>query len=144
MKLTDQITLGIWTYRVSAWIILISPIGLISIPGLPYRFEILAALYLLLSITFLLKAYWLGGRLDQQLSHQINTSYGLSLKSVKQRYIDLHLLTLVKIFDVWLVFPAAWSDKILMPGQRYLAYQLGIENWLKEQRQLPPHNEDLN
>ena len=133
MQQALKITLLFTGYRLGIGLFIVSPVLLSSVPHLPYRSELLACLYLLILLTLLGKAYFLGGGMDKHVSQQINQIYAIRLNKSGNRYIDLHCLSLFKIAGIWLAFPAAWITKVVAKEQLLALYETQIDHWLDQQ-----------
>ena len=127
-----RVSLVLLSYLLSGGLLLALPALLLIVKNIGYRFEILAGFYVLLFFAFVIRSFVLGGGLDLRLTTQINEVYGASLKNKAGWFVDLQCMSLLRVFGVWLVFPAAWSSKIIQQADLFLAYELSLDRWLED------------
>lgn len=106
------------------------PIFLLILKNIPYRFELLASFYVSLFFSYVIKNFMLGGGLHFRLSTQVNDMYGAHLQDRAGWFVDLQCMSLLRVFGVWLVFPAAWSSRIIQQTDLFRAYGLSLDAWL--------------
>ncbi|MFZ6733188.1 hypothetical protein ACO0LG_14775 [Undibacterium sp. Ji42W] len=125
-----RVSLVLLSYLLLGGVLLALPVLLLMVKNIAYRFEILAGFYILLFFAFVIRSFMLGGGLDLRLTTQVNEAYGASLKNKQGWFIDLQCMSLLRIFGVWLVFPAAWSSKIIQQADLFVAYELSLDAWI--------------
>ena len=125
-----RVSLVLLIYLLLGGVLLALPVFLLIVKNMPYRFEILAGFYVSLFFAFVIRSFVLGGGLNLRLSTQVNEVYGVSLQNTPGWFIDLQCMSLLRVFGVWLVFPAAWSSKIIQQTELFHAYELSLDAWL--------------
>lgn len=125
-----RVSLVLLSYLLLGGALLALPVLLLVVKNIAYRFEILAGFYILLFFAFVIRSFMLGGGLDLRLTTQVNEVYGASLKNKPDRFVDLQCMSLLRVFGVWLVFPAAWTSKIIQQADLFLAYELSLDAWI--------------
>ncbi|MFZ6711263.1 hypothetical protein [Undibacterium sp. TC9W] len=125
-----RVSLVLLSYLLLGGLLLAMPVLLLVVKNIAYRFEILAGFYVLLFFAFVIRSFMLGGGLDLRLTTQVNDVYGASLKNKPDWFVDLQCMSLLRVFGVWLVFPAAWSSKIIQQADLFLAYELSLDAWI--------------
>lgn len=130
MTSKTRVSLVLLSYLLIGGLLLALPVLLLIVKDIPYRFEMLAGFYVSLFFAFVIRGFMLGGGLDLRLSTQINEVYGASLQDMPGWFVDLQCMSLLRVFGVWLVFPAAWSSKIIQQADLFHAYELSLDAWL--------------
>ncbi|MES2038828.1 MAG: hypothetical protein V4495_13430 [Pseudomonadota bacterium] len=125
-----RVSLVLLCYLLLGGMLLAMPVFLLIVKTVPYRFEILAGFYVTLFFAFVIRSFVLGGGLNLRLSTQVNEIYGASLENMPGWFVDLQCMSLLRVFGVWLVFPAAWSSKIIQQTDLFHAYELSLDAWL--------------
>lgn len=129
MNSKARVSLVLLVYFLIAGSILALPVILFFLKDVPHRFEILACFYVLLFFYFLIRNFLLGGGVHVGLTSQVNAVYGDSLQTSKHRLIDLHCMSLLRIADVWLVFPSDCLSRIVRKNELFQLYELTLEQW---------------
>lgn len=130
MASKTRVSLVLLSYLLIGGVLLALPVFLLIVKDIPYRFEMLAGFYVSLFFAFVIRSFMLGGGLDLRLSTQVNEVYGASLQDAPGWFVDLQCMSLLRIFGVWLVFPAAWSSKIIQQVDLFHAYERSLDAWL--------------
>lgn len=129
MASKTRVSLVLLSYLLIGGVLLALPVFLLIVKDIPYRFEMLAGFYVSLFFAFVIRSFMLGGGLDLRLSTQVNEVYGASLQDAPGWFVDLQCMSLLRIFGVWLVFPAAWSSKIIQQVDLFHAYERSLDAW---------------
>ena len=130
MATRTRVSLVLLAYLLLGGMLFAIPIFLLILKNIPYRFELLAGFYVSLFFSYVIKNFMLGGGLDFRLSTQINNIYGERLQGRAGWFIDLQCMSLLRVFGVWLIFPAAWSSRIISQTDLFHAYGLSLDAWL--------------
>lgn len=140
MAASTRVSLVLLIYLLLGGILFAIPIFVLILKNIPYRFELLAGFYVSLFFSNVIKNFMLGGGLDFRLSTQVNDMYGARLQGRAGRFVDLQCMSLLRVFGVWLVFPAAWSSRIFPQTDLFHAYGLSLDAWL-DTSSAPSHDE---
>ncbi|MCH8621280.1 hypothetical protein [Undibacterium sp. TS12] len=140
MSADKRVSLVLLAYFAAAGLCIAMPVLLLLNTTVPHRFEFLAVSYALIFLFFVIRNFLLGGKLNVRLSTQINQIYGTELRGMGSRFIDLHCLSLLRVYGVWLAFPAAWLDKIVGPNDLFHIYEVALDTHLGPQAR--PHQDE--